>query len=588
MSYLATRPERPVAARDVRRAGVAAAAFVALVAALLVFVAPAGAETVPLPLPEGPSLTTSPTPALTDLTLQPAPVPPGCWTWAMPRRYDADPDRDGLFDEHVTAAFVNPSSWSLILIDNCFPDSTPLGAVERRWTVSTPIPTVVVTRSSRVTTSVPRLGTYTIHFEHRFVTAAGASAWVDDGTVDATMRDFLIVSLGDSIAAGEGNPDRAATASSGPVWQSPVCRRSRNSGHALAAQSLEDRSTQSSVTFVHVACSGATITQGILGSYQGADPAAGPTQAPQASQALTLLDRNLDGKPDRAASAVLVQVGANDIKFRDMVLKCVFLGQTSAQIWNDFAQGWNDVLAGISPVATFLAGLPHILECNDPTASLSLADAAVVSSFVNSGCLRFFRDPDDGIGFTEQACNFLAGLYDMMPSTIDSSAGQFAALAPRITNGYAAMRSSVDLLAGFHADRVIVTGYQNVANNLDGNPCDPLLGWLDPANWNLAYIDHVLPFVSGNEYAWASGRLIPALNTRVENAAVANEWQFVQNSQSFVRGGYCAPDGARMVRGFFESLRVQGNPFGILHPNARGNRAMANNLIPVIGATVGA
>jgi hypothetical protein len=43
------------------------------------------------------------------------------------------------------------------------------------------------------------------------------------------VRDHLVVSLGDSVASGDGNPDAA-----GPTWLEPCCHRSLRSGAAVA------------------------------------------------------------------------------------------------------------------------------------------------------------------------------------------------------------------------------------------------------------------------------------------------------------------------------------------------------------------
>ena len=107
------------------------------------------------------------------------------------------------------------------------------------------------------------------------------------------LRDFLIVSLGDSLASGEGNPDvvgtirpmshlkcNATTLSKAfeatevpllkykpfeirminqPSWQEAEAHRSYNSGPSLAAEYLEDAVNGTLITFLSFARSGATI-----------------------------------------------------------------------------------------------------------------------------------------------------------------------------------------------------------------------------------------------------------------------------------------------------------------------------------------
>ena len=67
------------------------------------------------------------------------------------------------------------------------------------------------------------------------------------------VQDFLIVSLGDSLATGEGNPP----------YGDYSCDQSPKAYGAQAASKIEDADPRSSVTFVQLACSGASIDSDI-------------------------------------------------------------------------------------------------------------------------------------------------------------------------------------------------------------------------------------------------------------------------------------------------------------------------------------
>src|SRR4051794_3613356 len=87
-------------------------------------------------------------------------------------------------------------------------------------------------------------------------------------------RDYFIVSIGDSFASGEGNPDVPCRGFNGcadedPVWQYKDCHRSEWAGPSRSALALESSSDQSSVTLLHLACSGATVPKGLLASFNG-------------------------------------------------------------------------------------------------------------------------------------------------------------------------------------------------------------------------------------------------------------------------------------------------------------------------------
>jgi hypothetical protein len=105
----------------------------------------------------------------------------------------------------------------------------------------------------------------------------------DTQTQTVTVEDLLVVSIGDSNASGEGNPDQAAEWNfqpnpidpidiEAPTWWDDRCHRSLISGPALAAYEIERADPHTSVTFLSFACSGAKITRGLVDWYRGIDP----------------------------------------------------------------------------------------------------------------------------------------------------------------------------------------------------------------------------------------------------------------------------------------------------------------------------
>ena len=73
-----------------------------------------------------------------------------------------------------------------------------------------------------------------------------------------------MVGLGDSYGSGEGNPlDAGTSATRMREWDNNRCHRSRLSGQEQAARML-DTIKGINVTFLHVACSGALASEGIL------------------------------------------------------------------------------------------------------------------------------------------------------------------------------------------------------------------------------------------------------------------------------------------------------------------------------------
>src|SRR5262249_46956407 len=207
--------------------------------------------------------------------------------------------------------------------------------------------------------------------------AANVDVALPDGTAqrvvaEIAVRDVLIAGIGDSIAAGEGNPDRpvrlsdigfcfrrfllgsfsefyrpgrdgysgnkscatddasdtdiANWARQSARWESGPCHRSLYSYQARAALALAIESPQLAVTFVPLACSGATISAGVLGSQRasecpnpGTNAACPSTVRAQLTELTDALNKARNANAGRTLDLVLLTIGANDIKFSGLV-----------------------------------------------------------------------------------------------------------------------------------------------------------------------------------------------------------------------------------------------------------------------------
>jgi lysophospholipase L1-like esterase len=186
---------------------------------------------------------------------------------------------------------------------------------------------------------------------------------------EIAVRDIFIAGLGDSIASGEGNPDRpVALADEGfcfrsylgtaaaqyyrpsraghkggraceapdslAVWQrqsalwfNPACHRSLYSYQTRAALALAIRYPHIAVTYLPLACTGATIADGLFGSQRARDclpskSGSGACQGTVNGQLAELRDAVSAAKrrqADRQLDLVLLSVGANDIYFSGLV-----------------------------------------------------------------------------------------------------------------------------------------------------------------------------------------------------------------------------------------------------------------------------
>jgi lysophospholipase L1-like esterase len=187
-------------------------------------------------------------------------------------------------------------------------------------------------------------------------------------TTEIRVRDILIAGLGDSIASGEGNPDRPiALADEGfcfryylgtaaaqyyrpsragykggraceapdslQVWQrnsalwfNSACHRSLYSYQTRTALALAVQYPHIAVTYLPLACTGATIADGLFGSQRAREcpPTKSSTtcqggvngQIAELREAMTEAKRR---QADRKLDLVLLSIGANDVYFSGLV-----------------------------------------------------------------------------------------------------------------------------------------------------------------------------------------------------------------------------------------------------------------------------
>jgi hypothetical protein len=234
--------------------------------------------------------------------------------------------------------------------------------------------------------NAPRQSTAACDREVRLRVRAGRTtvATVDiplgDGTVqrvtaDLAVRDVLIAGIGDSIAAGEGDPDRAVKleggfcfrrffsgggsqyyrpsragytddrscengpsspaagvnwAKHGARWMNPACHRSLYSYQVRTALALAIEQPHLAVTLLPLACTGATIGAGMFAGQRADDcpwvvgiescSGTAPAQFSELWDLMTVLHRQ---QPNRGLDLVLLTVGANDVNFAGLVANVI-------------------------------------------------------------------------------------------------------------------------------------------------------------------------------------------------------------------------------------------------------------------------
>lgn len=252
---------------------------------------------------------------------KPAPKPPPSTapekgtldiSWTMARRF-GERGPNGLIRYLKTADDISPGRYRVDLVVRP-KGSRPCRASDKIVWSGPSSGAVRRTTGCRFVAHLPGEGTYRIKAQ-----LSGKDGAKLSGTEDVVVQDWLIFGLGDSNGSGEGSPDIPSPplpSRKPPVWQSLQCDRSAYSYQAQAARAIENRDPKTSVSFVHLACSGASIAKGMVGPYGGINPKAGPALGAQVFQMQRLAGR-------REIDAVIVSIGVNDLEFGAMVEHCI-------------------------------------------------------------------------------------------------------------------------------------------------------------------------------------------------------------------------------------------------------------------------
>lgn len=235
------------------------------------------------------------------------PAPEASFEWHLPSRYSGITDERGRIIE-TQPHEVRRGPWRVYLRvtgDACRP------GVTHRWETAGG---KKLKRKRfgpcRYVIRFAREGTYRVRLR-----AAVDGIRLVPATEGIVVRDWLIVAIGDSVASGEGVPETPSFFAPA-LWQSARCHRSSRAGGARAARQIEADDGHSSVTFVHLACSGAGVQEGLLGSYDGAVP---PRDEPPLEPQISALERIAR---KRQVDAVLISAGANDVNFSGIATFC--------------------------------------------------------------------------------------------------------------------------------------------------------------------------------------------------------------------------------------------------------------------------
>lgn len=319
-------------------------------------------------------------------------------TWWMEDRFGVDADQDGIIDVPNTFEYANvkdvacPSdprekrkceeappkfvvyfdSTGSHLQDRSFYPPENITITEYYWTIQGP--------GGVKNYTTPKFGVrleqgkYTVQLTVGGKNTVGKN--ISDTKVESlTIKDIVFVALGDSFASGEGNPEQrklslveifrlsqsnsgdinldemtsAHWAETGPKWNPTISKnrdharahRSTLSWPAQVALTLERSDPHTSVTFIFLAATGATIREGLLGPHQGALEEVSGFLKPQLQETQEILG----GRP---VDILTMSIGGNDVGFSSLItalLKTVGTDRQLARREKAIKTGeWDEIL----------------------------------------------------------------------------------------------------------------------------------------------------------------------------------------------------------------------------------------------------
>jgi hypothetical protein len=302
-----------------------------------------------------------------DMTMSPLTV---AFDWTMPPRFGNELDSWGLpiIPNTHDYAWPNPA-----IVDGSEKaqygvkldaTGTNLGSntVTYNWHITNPhlnLTRDLSTTNRVITTDLPE-GQYTVSLS---ATANGNTLTTSKAV---SVVDHLIVAMGDDFGSGEGNPNLAQQfdifgfPTSGAKWAQSAdadatdahrrAHRSSYAGVVQAAIDLENSDPKSSVTFVFLDHTGATIDQGLTGSQWSVEGGSDPSQIAQADAIVG--DQRIDD--------LILSVGANDAGFIDIARRLQQAEPGTAGYTDTINQIWADADANRAHLAEF--GFPRLIN----------------------------------------------------------------------------------------------------------------------------------------------------------------------------------------------------------------------------------
>jgi hypothetical protein len=453
-------------------------------------------------------------------------APPRAEKWAAAWRPQTWPEQNWPKVQTYDPEYVNPSSWPIVA-QGCRTqadwDADMAGKTTQHLYTWRYEGKVVAAKKCIHTMQFPAQGKYTVSLQ------VDAEKPKD---VDVTVRDILIIALGDSMSSGEGAPDQyifEGTPFREAQWVDRQCHRSKSAPAAQAAHTIEVADPHTSVTFLSFACSGATlekqwgVTSAVFDTYESS--AAGS---------------------DNAGSGILgTYIGIESPA-----------GEHTMSI-EDYA-----ARSGIKMVSS------QVFQLQQAIRGKRVADVIVMSAGIND--MGFSRMLGTCV-LTGTCWNTHVGFQ---PNQIE--------LQKRIVQDVAPIPTSFKRLAnaiGTLTKRTLVFEYPNGFTGAGNKTCKDAL-------------DDVLvggPFsVSEDEANWIQNFVAPTLSNKIREGANAAGFEYITGPWKAFNGhGYCADDNQRWIMRAIDAAAAQGpklrkNSTGTIHPNFAGYNELSKFIVKAL------
>jgi hypothetical protein len=468
--------------------------------------------------------------------------------------------------------------------------------------------------SERVRLSIPAAGAN--------VTVSANNAFVASERIRPAFRRIL--GLGDSYGSGQGNPDRPTRWRPGSKdlrwepgqlkatreyardpadWLSPRCNRSFWSHQHMAALKVAAADRHALIAFVHLACTGAEVIDGLLAPQRmpsGMPDACHDKHKNRPKGAGVDVDCDVPYSQMAAAVALLCvgQPVGIEPALKQEITAALLLKHAAHQ------RGWISDLVrcegnDLKPLDTVLVSIGG----ND------IGFAGVIAHALLPKRSRLGPPTDLVVGLTREQGGVVCP-YAGAPSDCNglSAAQRIRDLPAR----FEALNRALLKLLEVSGPRIVLTEYTNPLRGPSGQLCANPTG-TNRNQWDalrLALPFGLNPGIWQVNLTWGEANsvdrvVVPQLNSALRTAADKHGWRFVPTGAAMERHGWCvgSPEGlipvaeahrwsaygdaGRRIRTANDSLLTQwalsaGRQdwlSGVFHPNAYGHAAIADAIV---------